>query len=221
MWSPGTKIESPVNEMVEVRPDEVDPVTMYKLLIGAIVPRPIAFVSTIDKEGRGNLAPFSFFNGVCSNPPSLMISIARNSDGTKKDTLRNIEETGQFVVNSANRWLIDPLVHSAGAFPHGVDEMAVTGLTPLPSVCVKPPRVKESSVQFECETLNLVGVGDGSPGSSTVVIGKIIRAHIAKECYRDGRIDVEILSPVGRLGGINYCTPGDIFGMPIPKVGEK
>src|SRR5690606_18907086 len=106
-----------------VDPKEIAAVDMYKLIIGAVVPRPIAFVSTASSEGVVNLAPFSFFNGISSNPPCLVISIGMPATGVPKDTLRNIKETGEFVINSSNEWLVEALVHTAGAYPHGVNEM--------------------------------------------------------------------------------------------------
>ncbi len=217
-WKPGDKIQSPVGDMVELDPAKIAARDIYKLIIGAIVPRPIAFVSTVGKDGTGNLAPYSFFNGVSSNPPCLMISVSRNADGSKKDTLRNIEETGQFVVNSANEWLIEPLVHCAGAFPYGVDEMSLVGLTAEASTKVRPPRVKESAVQFECEVYKTVEIGDGGPGSTTVVFGKIVFVHAHSSVYRNGRIDFSAYRPIGRLGGFAYGRILETFDIPVPKV---
>lgn len=217
-WTPGGPINSPVNEMVELDPAALTSGDMYKLLIGAIVPRPIAFVSTANRAGQCNLAPFSFFNGISSNPACLMISITRKPDGAKKDTLRNIEEIGQFVVNSSSSWLVEALTHCAAQYPYGVDEMKKAGLTALPSRKVLPPRVKESAVQFECELYRSMEIGDGSPGSATVVIGKVIFAHVMKEAYQQGRIDLDRISPAARLGGRGYCLPGQVFELEIPKV---
>jgi flavin reductase (DIM6/NTAB) family NADH-FMN oxidoreductase RutF len=204
--------------MLEVDISAISQRDAYKLLIGAVVPRPIAFVSTVNKNGVGNLAPFSFFNGVGSNPLCVMLSISRKEGGEKKDTLRNIEETKQFVVNSANEWLIEPLVHCAGAYPYGVDEMALVGLTPEPSTKVKPPRVKESAVQFECELYKSVEIGDGSPGSTTVVFGKVLHAHVHSTIYKDGRIDFSKYRTVGRLGGFSYGRIAETFDIPVPNV---
>lgn len=217
-WKPGDKLSSPVNETIQVDPNSIDKREMYKVLIGSVVPRPIAFVSTVNSQGQVNLAPFSFFNAVSSNPPTLVFSVSRKPDGTKKDTLRNIEETKQFVVNSANEWLLEPLVHSAGAFPYGVDEMAKIGLTPQASVKVKPPRVKEAAVQMECELYDLLQIGDGSPGSSSLIIGKIVLFHVYKSAYQNGRIALDVLKPIGRLGGTGYASLGNIYEIPIPEI---
>lgn len=220
-WKPGEKINFPSGEYAVIDPSVLPAKEIYKLLIGAIVPRPIAFVSTVSASGVGNLAPFSFFNGISSNPPCLMISVSRKDDGSKKDTLRNIEETGQFVVNSANEWLIEPLVHCAGAYPYGVDEMSIVGLTPMPSVRVRPPRVRESAVQFECETYKTVEIGDGSPGSTTVIFGRILLAHAHSTVYKNGRIDFSAYRTIGRLGGFGYGRVLETFDIPIPKVGSE
>lgn len=210
-------IHSPVNEMVDVDPSTADQKDIYKVLIGGIVPRPIAFVSTQSPDGVGNLAPFSFFNGVSSNPPCVMFAITRKSDGGKKDTLRNIEATRQFVVNTTSEWIAEPMNQCSANYPYGVDEMLKVGLTPLPSLRVKPPRVKESPVQFECELYNMMEVGDGSVGSSTIVVGRVVMAHVWKDAYHEGRIDFAKLKPIARIGGIGYAFDMKTFDLPRPK----
>jgi flavin reductase (DIM6/NTAB) family NADH-FMN oxidoreductase RutF len=217
-WKPGDKISHPVQSHVAIDIASLAAPEAYRLLISGIVPRPIAFVSTRSNSGINNLAPFSFYCGVASNPPCLAISIARKPDGTKKDTLRNIEETGSFVVNSSHDWLAEPLVHCAASFPYGVDEMQKVGLTPLPSVRVLPPRVAESALQYECELYKSVEVGDGSPGSATLVLGRVLHCHVSSHLYINGRIDFANLRPLSRLGGISYATLGDIFELEIPKL---
>jgi len=209
---------SPVEKMVSLDPATIGASATYKLLIGGIVPRPIAFISTISPEGKGNLAPFSFFNGVASNPPSLMVAITRKPDGEKKDTLRNIEATGQFVVNTVADWMAEPMNQCSGEYPYGVNEMEIVGLTPIPSELVRPPRVKESPVHFECELYRLVEVGDGSVGSSVVVIGKIIRVHVHAPAYEAGRIKLTEIRPLSRLAGASYGLTSGVFDLPRPKV---
>jgi flavin reductase (DIM6/NTAB) family NADH-FMN oxidoreductase RutF len=192
---------------------------MYKIIIGAVVPRPIAFVSTCNSAGVGNLAPYSFFNGLSSKPACVMISVGvSRSDGTQKDTLRNILETEQFVINSANEWMIESVVHCAGNYPYGVDEMQEVGLTPLDSMVVQPKRVKESAVQLECQLYNTMQIGDGSPGSSTLVVGQIVMAHVYSEAYSNGRIDFEKIKSVARLGGFGYGLVTELFDIPVPVV---
>ena len=217
-WKPGDKIDSPVREMVTVDPGAVTAHDFYKLMIGSIIPRPIALVSTLSKNGVGNLAPFSFFNGVSSNPPSLMISVSNRGPGQQKDTLRNILETGEFVVNTCSEWFAEAMVFTAGEFPYGVDEMQKVGLTAVPSQKVKPPRVKESPVHFECSLLKSIEIGEDSEGSTTVVFGRILLAHVYSEAYQAGRILAEKLKPISRLGGFGYSTLGTIFNLQPPKV---
>jgi len=217
-WTPGTIINSPVGKMLTLDPDNMKVIDRYKLLIGSIIPRPIAFVSTESSSGLKNLAPFSFFNCISSNPPCIVFSVSRKPDGTKKDTLINIEETGQFVVNSSNAWFAEALVHTAATYPYGVDEMEKVGLTPIPSQKIKPPRVKEAAIQFECETYKTVEVGDGSAGSATLVIGKIVLFHIHEKAYKDGKIDHKELQAFARLGGISYTTIESTFDLAVPNI---
>ena len=215
-WQPGDKIKSPVDEMIRVDPEEIGVAERYKLLIGSIVPRPIAFVSTIDSQGQGNLAPFSFYNGVSSSPPCVVFSVSRKPDGSKKDTLLNIEQTKQFVINSANMWLAEPLVQCGANYPHGVDEMQLSGLTAVAAERVKPARVKESAISMECELYQLVEIGDGSPGSACLVIGRIILFHVAKQVYQLGKIDLSQLQPLSRLGGFAYGETSVAFELKVP-----
>jgi flavin reductase (DIM6/NTAB) family NADH-FMN oxidoreductase RutF len=190
----------------------------YKLLIGTIVPRPIAWVSTIGKSGVTNLAPFSFFNGVCSNPPSLLFCPVNHPDGREKDTLRNIREIKQFVVNIASEPLAKAVNQSSADYPSNVSEFAEAGVTPVPSTRVAPPRVKESPASFECELLELIKVGPGGAGSGHVVIGKIVYAHFAKGVYEAGKISIAALQPIARLGGPNYCPVRDVFELQRPRL---
>lgn len=217
-WSIGEKISSPVGSMKTFDFNSQDQKENYRLLIGSILPRPIAFISTINGAGISNLAPFSFFNGVSSKPPCIMFSAARFPDDSKKDTLRNIEETGEFVVNFSSEWIAAPLVHCASEYPYGTSEFESVGLTPVPSVKVSPPRVKESPIHFECKLHKTVDVGDKSPGGATIVIGEVLLLHVWEKVISDGKIDPQMLHPVARLGGISYTTLGECFSMPVPKL---
>lgn len=212
------EIRSPVSEMVSLDFAGMAPTPIYKLLIGAVVPRPIAFISTLSPDGVGNLAPFSFFNGVSSDPPCLMIAITRNSDGGKKDTLRNVEATGQFVVNTVADWMAEPMNQCSANYPYGVDEMKEVGLTPLASMKVKPPRVKESPIHMECELYKTLEVGEAKVGASTIVVGKIVAMHIHKPAYYDGKIKISEIRPLSRLAGASYGLTEGIFDLPRPKV---
>jgi len=215
-WKPGQKVDAPFTSMVEIDPKSSSTLDLYKLLIGSIVPRPIAFVSTINSKGQGNLAPYSFFNGVSSNPPTLMFSAGIDRNGNKKDSLVNVEETGEFVVNSANQWFVEALVQCSAEYPYGVDELEQVGLTPLPSKLVSPFRVAEAAVHFECKVYDTMQVGDGGPGSAVIVVGEVVTVHVADICYDNGRVDFDKLQPVARLGGSGYGLVGERFDIPRP-----
>lgn len=193
----------------------IDPVDrpfseIHKLMIGSILPRPIAFVSTLSREGVPNLAPFSYFNGVCSNPPTIMFAPSRRTyNGKTKDTLNNIQETEEFVVNIVSEDFAEQMVRCSTDFDPEVNEFEISGLTPVPSVKVSPPRVGESRVSFECKLQQVVPVGDGSPGSGFVVIGTIVLFHLDNSVYENGRINLEALRPIGRLAGNRYVRVTD------------
>jgi len=215
-WKAGQKIKKPFNSMIQIDPKEVSVIDLYKLLIGTIVPRPIAFVSTLSKAGKGNLAPYSFFNGVSSNPPTLMFSAGIDRNGNKKDTLINIEETKEFVVNSTNQWFTEAMVQCSAEYPHGVDEMEQVGLTGVASKVVSPARVAESAVQLECKLYDTMRVGDGGPGSAVIIVGEVVMAHVADSCYDNGKINFDQLKPVSRLGGNGYGLVSETFDIPRP-----
>jgi flavin reductase (DIM6/NTAB) family NADH-FMN oxidoreductase RutF len=216
-WTPGTPIPSPVGEMVSIDAAGLDLVATYKLMAGGILPRPIAFVSTVNADGSCNLAPFSYFNAVSSIPPTIMFAVTYKSNGDKKDTLINIERSGEFVVNTVSEWMAQPMNHCSAEYPYGVSELEKVGLTPIPSDTVAPPRVQESPIHLECKLFQAIPVGLPGPGASTVVIGEIVKFHIHKAAYQDGKVLVEELKPLARLGGLAYGTIGDIFDLPRPK----
>ena len=186
----------------------------HKLMIGSIVPRPIAFVSTKSDDGILNLAPFSYFNGVCSNPPTIMFAPARRGyDGLTKDTLNNIQDTNEFVVNIVSEDFVKPMVACATDYEKGVDEFEISNLTPADSLKVAPPLVKESKVSFECQLNTIVEIGKAEPGAGFVVIGTIVMFHVDDKVYKDGRIDLKELNPVGRLAGNSYTRVFDNFNV--------
>lgn len=186
-----------------------------------ITPRPIGWISSQDAEGRINLAPFSFYNGVLSSPP--MVMFANNSgpdkDGrTAKDTLTNVEATGEFVVNVATFELRNAMNESSARVAPGVDEMAMTGLTPDPSMLVAPPRVKEAPIHMECRVFQIVDLpGSGGPERNALVIGSVLGIHIADEILVDGLIDVGRLKPLARMGYRDYAVVEQVFDIPRPK----
>ena len=182
----------------------------HKLMIGSIVPRPIAFVSTQSNNGENNVAPFSYFNGVCSKPPTIMFAPARRGwDGEEKDTLINIRDTEEFVVNIVSESFAERMVMCSTDFDSDVDEFDVSKLTPVASQKVSPPRVGESKVSFECKLNQIIEIGDGTAGSGFVVIGAIILFHIDDDVYDNGRILLDKLQPLGRLAGNWYTRTTD------------
>ncbi|MEB3287606.1 MAG: flavin reductase family protein [Vampirovibrionales bacterium] len=191
----------------------------YSLLVSSVVPRPIALVSTCNSNGELNLAPFSYFNVVCTEPPTILFCPnVKGDEGTKKDTLLNIEETGEFVVNLVNEAITPQMNQTAGDYPRGINEFEKSGLTPLASAMVKPPRVKESPIHFECKTQQIIQVGNGQRGSGFVVLGTIVRFHFDEAVYQDGHILIEQFKPVARLGSDAYCPVREVFKLPRPNV---
>ncbi len=184
----------------------------YKLLIGSIVPRPIAFVSTISKNDVPNIAPFSFFNGVCSNPPTVAFApVRRSTDAQPKDTLINIRDTKEFVINIPSEPLVEKMVETAPEFAPDINEFDVAGLTQIPSQLIAPPRLKEAKISFECTLNQIIEIGDGTAGSGFLVLGTIVLFHIDDDLYENGRISLEKLQPMGRLAGNYYSRVNDIF----------
>lgn len=185
---------------------------IHKLMIGSIVPRPIALISTVSEDKVNNLAPFSYFNGVCSNPPTIMFAPARRGwDGSKKDTLINIQKNKQFVVNIISETFAEKMVMCSTDYASNVDEFKVSELTPVPSTKISPPRVEESKINFECELNKIVEIGDGKAGSGFIIIGTVILFHINDEIYDDGKINLNELQPLGRLAGDWYSRSNDQF----------
>ena len=182
----------------------------HKLMIGSIVPRPIAFVSTISSDGKHNVAPFSYFNGVCSKPPTIMFAPARRGwDGEEKDTLINIRDTNEFVVNIVSESFGKQMVMCSTDFEADVNEFDVSGLTAVESQKITPHRVGESKISFECTLNQIVEIGDGSAGSGFLVIGTIVLFHIDDDIYDNGRILIDKLEPLGRLAGNWYTRTTD------------
>jgi flavin reductase (DIM6/NTAB) family NADH-FMN oxidoreductase RutF len=189
---------------------------MYRLMIGFITPRPIAWVSTISPAGVTNLAPFSFFNGVAASPPTIVFSPVNRRDGSKKDTVLNIEASGEFVVNVVPHAARELMNCSSEELPYEVSEFEHCGVTPIPSERVRPPRVAESPVQLECTLHQLVRVGEG-PLAANLIIGRIVLVHLADGLTDDkGRIDPRALDTIGRMGGSGYVRTTDLFFMPRP-----
>jgi flavin reductase (DIM6/NTAB) family NADH-FMN oxidoreductase RutF len=203
--------------MLSINPADHQVQEIYKLMVGLIVPRPVALVSTVDRDGVRNVAPFSFFSGVGSNPPTVLFCPALRSSGDqRKDTLRNVEQTGEFVINIVSDSIAAAANATAADVGPEVDEFLLAGLTPIPSEAVRAPRVAESPAQFECKLLQIVFTGQGS-GSGVVVIGEILRVHVAAELEHNFRIDPEKLDAVGRMAGNTWVHTRERFDLERPK----
>jgi flavin reductase (DIM6/NTAB) family NADH-FMN oxidoreductase RutF len=191
--------------------------SVYKIMIGSIVPRPIGWVSTVDEQGRANLAPFSFFNAVCGNPPTVLFCPdIRSTDRASKDTLRNARSNGEFVLNIVTLALAENMNQTSAELPAEIDEFVFAGLEKSASVAVKPPRVANSPVHFECIVKQIIEIGD-QPGAGSIVIGEIIHLHVDPSVLFDSdKIDPFKLKAIGRLGGATYCRTSDLFQMPRP-----
>lgn len=185
----------------------------YKLLIGAVVPRPIAWVSTMDLAGNLNVAPFSFFNAACSNPMTLLfsVSVADTPDG-KKDTLRNIEAVPEFVVNMTNEETATAMNLTATPLLPTQSEFDWAGLTPAPSRTIRVPRVAEAPVAFECTLQRIVTISD-QPGGASIIFGEVQCVYVRDDLYAGGRILLEAYQPIGRLGGNGYVRVTNTFEM--------
>lgn len=200
-----------------IRPEEQTPQNIYKLLIGAVVPRPIAFVSTLSKHGVPNLAPFSFFTVASANPPVVCFSNSVRNNGTQKDTLHNVRDTGEFVVNIVGEEIAEPMNVASGDYPPDSNEFAISGLTPLASELVKPFRVAESLIHMECRLVQIVSLGEG-PNGGSLVLGEVVRFHVDDSIIDNFRIDHDKLKPIGRMAGASYTRCQDRFDMARPVI---
>ena len=184
----------------------------HKLMIGSIVPRPIALVSTTSNNGINNLAPFSYFNGVCSKPPTIMFAPARRGwDGKEKDTLINIRNTKEFSINIVSEDIGEKMVKCSTDYEKEVDEYSKSGLSPKSSKKIKPPIVSQSKISLECILNQIVQIGKEDAGSGFIVIGTIVLFHIDDEVYDNGRIILDKLQPLGRVAGNGYVRSTNAF----------
>jgi flavin reductase (DIM6/NTAB) family NADH-FMN oxidoreductase RutF len=205
---------------MNVRPDQLSHRDFYRILIGAVAPRPIAWVSTLSKDGRHNLAPFSFFNVVSAKPPLLGFSPALRqleNGHAPKDTLSNIRETGEFVVNVVTFELAKAMNLTSGDYDPSVNEFDVAKLATRPSQLVRPPQVAASPISFECRLHKVLDFGDAPP-SGSLVIGEIVSVHMDENVLGEGRLDPQALDLIGRMGGIEYTRTTQRFELQRPKV---
>ncbi len=191
---------------MEINLIELEPRHAHDLLTSMIIPRPIAWVSTINKTGQTNLAPFSFFTGVSWSPPILAFSVVNRSDGTVKDTVRNIREVPEFVVHIVSVNLLPAMEYSAKPIPYGTDETSITGIHWLPSKTIKPRRVQEAQIAFECTWERTVTVTEG-PNAGNLILGRVQLVHVGDGLLKNERtVDWLGLDALGRLSGNRYCT---------------
>jgi flavin reductase (DIM6/NTAB) family NADH-FMN oxidoreductase RutF len=218
---------APDAAMLSINPADSQARQVYKLMTGIIVPRPVALVSTLDRNGVPNLAPFSFFTGVGSNPPTVLFcpvvrSAAVGSADTdglpdlRKDTLRNVEETGEFVINVVSEAISDAANATAAEVPPDVDEFVLSGLTPRASEVVRPARVAESPAQMECKLLQVIYTSR-EPGAGVIVLGEIVRFHVLESLVDDFRVDPDGLDAVGRMAGNTWVRTRDRIELVRPK----
>jgi flavin reductase (DIM6/NTAB) family NADH-FMN oxidoreductase RutF len=206
-------------------PSEIPFNDLYNIMLNSVGPRPIAWVSTISAAGQPNLAPFSFFNAVCAKPPLLGFAPAMRSpkkadasQGEPKDTLRNIRETKEFVVNIVTYDLREAMNVTAGDYEASVNEFELAKLRPEPSAVVRPPRVAESPVSFECQLYHIIDFST-EPNGGSFVIGRIVSIHIKDAHLKEGKLDRNSLDLVGRMGGMQYTRTTERFDMVRPKAG--
>jgi flavin reductase (DIM6/NTAB) family NADH-FMN oxidoreductase RutF len=193
---------------MEYNVENLSGLELEHLVNSLVVPRPIAWVSTQNADGAGNLAPFSYFNVVSSSPPVVMVSFSPKG---KKDSLANIRASGEFVVNVATHHLRHTMVCSAADLEHGHDEAEALGLATLASVTVAPPRIADASAALECRVHEVIPVF-----GSTVVLGRVLHIHVDDDVIRDGRVLPELLCPVSRLGGSLYATVTETYRIVRP-----
>jgi flavin reductase (DIM6/NTAB) family NADH-FMN oxidoreductase RutF len=196
-------------------PTLLDRREVYKLLIGAVVPRPIAWVSSVNAEGRPNLAPFSYFNIACADPPTLLFCPNRRADGSKKDTLRNVEAMGEYVIHIVDEQHAEVMNLSSAEYPRETNEFEAAGLSSAPGVRVRAPRIVDAPIAFECRLFQIVPVGDG-PSGGEVVIGRVLLVHIRDDVRAGSYIDLAALRPIARLAGSGYARVTDTFDLPRP-----
>lgn len=213
---------------MNVIPSELPHRELYDILISCVAPRPIAWVSTLSAGGQPNLAPFSFFNCVSAKPPLLAFSPGLRAPrepslataGEPKDTLRNIRETKEFVINAVTCDLLEPMNLTSGEYHASVNEFELAKLTPVASKLVRPPSVAESPVSFECKLHQIIEFSP-EPGGGALVIGEIVAIHIIDAYLKDGHIDRNSLDLIGRMGGIQYTRTRDRIELPRPDAAGK
>jgi flavin reductase (DIM6/NTAB) family NADH-FMN oxidoreductase RutF len=204
--------------MAAIKTSDCEKKDLYKLLIGTVLPRPIAWVTSKSADGVVNLAPYSAYNMVCSNPTTVVFSAGWKPPGVEKDTLRNILETQEFVINTPRPGHIEAVALSAAPFPPNVSEVEQAGLTLTDSETIETPRIKDAVFSLECELQQTLQIGEQVPGSATLVLGTVKVFHIQDELLTDGRIDFNKTQVLSRLGGYCYGTIGEVLEQKVPEI---
>ncbi|MDM5339806.1 flavin reductase family protein [Fictibacillus enclensis] len=203
--------------MKSIDPSQLSDRENYKFLTGSVIPRPVAFVTSLTKEGILNAAPFSYFNVVCSSPPLISVSVQR-SNGNPKDTARNAMEAGEFVVHISDESYVEAINITAASLPPDESEVELASLTPVDSTAVGVPGLREANIRLECVLDQSIPLGGTSENPACdLLIGRVVHYHIKDELYEEGRIDAAGLKPVSRLAGNNYSRLGDVFTLERPK----
>ncbi|WP_257348585.1 flavin reductase family protein [Pseudalkalibacillus decolorationis] len=201
--------------MITIDPKTLSSRDNYKFLTGSIIPRPVAFVTTLSEKGVLNGAPFSYFNIISSDPPMISVSVQRQ-EGQQKDTAHNAIFKGEFVVHITDEFYVNKVNKTAANLPSDQSEVDEAGLTPVESNRVQVPGVKEAKIRFECKLEQAIELGNGET-SCDLLIGRIVCYHILDELYEEGRIDASGLLPVSRLAGSNYAKLGEVFSLKRPR----
>lgn len=205
---------------MEITPDMLKAAELYRILTGCVLPRPIAWVSSVADNGALNLAPFSFFNVASVKPPVLGFSPLVDEIRQDKDTLVNIRETGEFVVNIVSHKLAEKMNQTSAGYASDIDEFECAGLTAVASATVLPPGVAESLVRFECRLRQLISFGT-APYAGSLILGDVCHIHVHQDIYSDGKIDPDRLDAIGRLAGNFYATTRDRFAIARPVIPGK
>jgi len=208
------RVRASVQAMATFVPSEIGPTNAYKLMTGLVVPRPIGWIGTADDQGRPNLAPYSFFQCVATNPPVVIFS-AGVSNGHEKDSLLNARTTGEFTCNLVDMATAEAMNQSAAQLDRGESEFDFAGLTPLDSASIAAPRVAEAKASFECTVQQVIELGN-APLTHAVVFGEVIRIHVDDKVLDGTRVDFEKLDALGRMAGNYYATTRDLFDLSRP-----
>lgn len=201
--------------MLSIDPNTLSEKENYKFLIGSIVPRPIAFVTSVADDGTINAAPFSFFNIVSSDPPLVSLSVQRKN-GKKKDTAKNIVQSNEFVIHIVDETIVEEVNETAASLPPNESEITLTNFTTTPSLKIKVPGIRDSKIRMECTLERVIELGGEHDNGCDLLIGKVVHYHIDENLYDKGRINHQALAAVSRLAGNNYAKIGEVFSIDRP-----